>query len=248
MEHQLQNASGGTATQFATTHWSEVLAAGNAEPTRRSQALELLCSAYWYPIYAFVRRQGHEPADAQDLTQEFFARLLAKKYLERVETDRGRFRSFLLTVLKHFLADEWDKVRAQKRGGGQRFVSLDESTAETRYGLEPQDQTTPERLYERRWALTILERALDRLRDEHIMAGKGPLFDQLRVFITGDRGEVSYAEAARRLSTTEGAAKMAVTRMRQRYRELLRAEIANTVERHEDIDKELRYLAAALRG
>ena len=236
-----------TAAQFSATHWSIVLAAGQADDTRRTEALEKLCRAYWYPLYAFVRRQGHDPADAQDLTQEFFSRLLAKNYLSTVEPDRGKFRNFLLIALKHFLADQWDRVRAQKRGGGQKFISLDEQTAETRYHLEPRDEMSPEKVYERRWALTLLEQVLARLRQEHVLAGKSELFDQLRLFITGDRGEISFADAATKLGTTEGAAKMAVQRMRQRYRELLRAEIADTVERPEEIDEELRCLAAALR-
>ena len=235
------------AALFATTHWSVVLAASHDSNGRGREALEKLCRAYWYPLYAFIPQQGRSPADACDLTQEYFARLLEKNYLGSIRQGRGKFRYFLLTALKHFLADEWDRVRAQKRGGGQKFVSLDEHAADSRYHLEPRDEMSPEKLYEQRWALTLLERALEQLRDEHVMAGKGEVFDQLRVFITGDRGEVSYSAEAARLSTTESAAKMAVSRMRQRYRELLRAEIADTVEKPEEIDEELRCLAAALR-
>jgi RNA polymerase sigma factor (sigma-70 family) len=242
------DSSPAAAAQFATTHWTDVLAAGGVDSPQRARALEQLCTAYWYPLYAFVRRQGHSPADAQDLTQEFFGRLLAMKYLEGIQTGRGRFRSFLLTAMKHFLCDERDRANAQKRGGGQRLISLDEQTAEGRYRLEPQTGASPEKLYDRRWALTLLERALERLREEHVMAGKGDMFDQLRGFITGDRAGTSYAELAGRRGMTEGAVKMTVTRMRQRYRELLRAEIAQTVENPADIDEEMRYLAAILQN
>ncbi|MBI4662327.1 MAG: sigma-70 family RNA polymerase sigma factor [Verrucomicrobia bacterium] len=216
--------------------------------SKAEQALASLCEVYWYPLYAFVRRQGHSPQDAQDLTQAFFARFLEKDYLKDVDRQKGKFRSFLLASLKHFLADQRDRDQAQKRGGGKALVSLDAQTAETRYLLEPHDDLTPDKIFERRWALTLLEQAMARLREEFTLAGKSEFFDQLKVFMAAEKGPVTYAGAAAKLSTTEAAVKMSVQRMRRRYRELLRAEIAHTVARTEEIDEELRHLAEALRG
>jgi len=237
----------GPAARFAETHWSLVLtAARGGDSTRAGDALAALCQTYWYPLYAFVRRQGHAPHDAQDLTQEFFARLLAKNWLADVNRERGKFRSFLLAAMKHFLANEWDKANAQKRGGGAPLLSLDTESAEGRYSLEPADTTTADKLFERRWALTLLDRVLARLKEEHSTPTKRAHFDVLKGCLTGGRGDTPYAELAAKLGMSEGAVKVAAHRLRQRYRELLRAEIASTVGTAAEVDEELRYLFAAL--
>jgi RNA polymerase sigma-70 factor (ECF subfamily) len=233
------------APQFTTTHWSVVLAAkDNASPVA-DEALAQLCRAYWYPLYAFIRRRGHGPDDAQDLTQEFFYRLLDKHYLSAVDHRKGRFRTFLLAAVEHFLANEWRRSQTQRRGGGQQIVSIDDD-AEQRYTNEPATELSPERIYEQRWALAFLEQVLGRLRVEFAGAGKGATFESLKVFLTGDRPPVSYAELASLLVTTEAAVKMAVSRMRQRYGELLRQEIANTVSSPDEVEDELRALMSAL--
>jgi len=247
MFNEVNDTSVANHGQFVTTHWSVVLAAGGLDDTHGQAALARLCRVYWYPLYAYVRRQGHTPEDAQDLTQEFFARLLAKNYLSTVDRAKGRFRSFLLAALRHFLANQWDRAQAAKRGGGQRFISLDETNAETRYGLEPADTMTAERIFERRWALTLLELVLSRLRDENAQAGKLELYEQLKDCLTGASDAVSYAELGARLNLTEGAVKVAVHRQRRRYRELLREEIAQTVSCAAEVDDEFRCLLAALK-
>jgi RNA polymerase sigma-70 factor (ECF subfamily) len=231
---------------FVTTHWSVVAAAGRNDTTRARDALARLCQAYWHPLYAYVRRLGYSPHDAQDLTQEFFARLLTRNFLASADAARGRFRSFLLGSLKHFLANEWDKAHAQKRGGGQIPLSMDFATAETGCHFEPADPITAEKIYERRWALTLLDQVLRRLRDEYTDSGREPLFEQLKSTLTEVSGTVRYAEIAARLGSTEGAVKVAVHRLRQRYREVLRAEIADTVAAPGEVDDELRNLFAAL--
>jgi RNA polymerase sigma-70 factor (ECF subfamily) len=232
---------------FTPTHWSVVLAAADrADSTHARDALEKLCRNYWLPIYVFVRRQGHSPHDAQDLTQGFFARLLEKNFLAGVQREKGRFRSFLLASLKHFLANEWDKAAAQKRGGGQVPISIDTELGESSFGLEPADTLTAEKIYERRWALALLEQVLRRLRDEYSRDGKEKQFEQLKPTLTEASRSVPYAEIATRLGTSEGAVKVAVHRLRQRYRELLRAEIADTVATPGDVDDEIRNLFAAL--
>ena len=234
------------AGQFALTRWSVVLAAGRSESTEAHHALEELCQAYWQPIYAFVRREGHSPEDAQDLTQEFFARLLQKNYLQAVDRSKGRFRSFLLASVKHFLANEWDKARAQKRGGQKVVVPIDGVSAETSYAVEPVERLTPEKIFERRWALTLLNAVMAELRVEYQREGKTALFEELKPTLTGDGQLPGYAELARRLRTSEGAVKVAAHRLRRRYRELLRAEIAQTVTSPEEVDEEIRALFAAL--
>ena len=234
------------AGRFATTHWSVVLAAANPASAKSLDALAALCEAYWYPLYAFVRRNGHNPEDAQDLTQEFFARLLEKNYLADVARDKGRFRSFLLASLKHFLANEWDKARARKRGGGQSFIRLDDKTAESRYKLEPRDSASADKLFERRWALTLLERVLARLREQHTAAGKAKQFDALKAFIGGERGAEGYAAVGAALGMSEANVKVSVHRLRKRYRELLRDEIAQTVGSEAEVEGEIRHLFAAL--
>jgi RNA polymerase sigma-70 factor (ECF subfamily) len=235
------------AANFTPTHWSVVLAAaGRSDSTHARDALEKLCRNYWLPIYAFVRRQGHNPHDAQDLTQEFFTRLLEHNYLAGVNREKGRFRSFLLASLKHFLANEWDKAKAQKRGGGRVLISIDAAAGESSVGLEPADVLTAEKIFERRWALSLLEQVLRRLREEYTRDDKEQQFEQLKSTLTEASRSVSYAEIARRLATSEGAVKVAVHRLRQRYRELLRAEIADTVADPGEIDDEIRNLFAAL--
>jgi RNA polymerase sigma factor (sigma-70 family) len=231
---------------FVTTHWSLVLAAGRGDSTRSRAALEKLCRNYWYPLYAFVRRLGHGAHDAEDLVQSFFAVCLEKNYLGAVEQGRGRFRSFLLIALKRFLANEWDKQHAQKRGGAQIPVALDSLTAEERYALEPAEQLSADKLFDRRWALTLLERVVQRLEAEQHATGKGEQFEALKECITAVGRGTPYAELAQQLSTSEGAVKVAVHRLRARYRELLEEEIANTVASPADIDEERRELLRAL--
>ncbi len=245
-EQDAKTVARGGAT-FTPTHWSVVLAAaGQCDSTHARDALEKLCRNYWVPIYAFVRRQGHSPHDAQDLTQEFFARLLEKNYLAGADRAKGRFRSFLLASLKHFLANEWDKATAKKRGGGQIPISIEASAAESSIGLEPADPATAEKIFERRWALALLEQVLKRLREEYTSDGKEQQFERLKSTLTEASRSVSYAQIALELNTSEGAVKVAVHRLRQRYRELLRAEIADTVSSADEVEDEIRNLFAAL--
>ena len=234
--------TGGRAAAFATTHWSVVLTAGRGESPRAAEALEQLCGTYWYPLYACVRRQGYNPDDAQDLTQEFFAHLLASDYLTRADPQSGKFRSFLLTGLKHFLCDQWDKAHRLKRGGGRKLISFDQQTAEERYRLEPADLLTPERLFERSWAATLLERAAGRLRDEYAAAGKAELYNQLTEFRLDVSEQRAYAEVAAELGLSESALKSAIRRLRQRHLQLVRGEIAQTVANPGEVDEEIRYL------
>jgi RNA polymerase sigma-70 factor (ECF subfamily) len=222
------------------------LSARRKDSPQSAAALETLCRTYWYPLYAYVRRQGHSPPDAQDLTQEFFARLLQKDYLKAAAREKGRFRTFLIVALKRFLANEWDRVRAQKRGGGQPLLSLDTELAEQRYRIEPAEQATADKIYERRWALTLLDRTLARLREEFAATGRARDFDRLKVCLTAERGEISYAEIAAALGLSEGAARVAVHRLRKRFREVFREEIAHTVSGPEDIEEEVRYLMGVL--
>lgn len=230
---------------FEATRWSVVLAAGRDDGAQAA-ALDHLCRTYWYPLYAFVRRQGRSADDAQDLTQAFFARLIAKRDLAAADPARGRFRSFLLAAMKHFLANEWDKARALKRGGGAHVTSLDAGDAETRYLREPADPATPERIFERRWALTLLDEVLHRLRAEHEARGQRVLFEELKDTLAGGGGADGHAATAGRLCMSEGAVKVAAHRLRRRYRDLLRAEIAATVNDPRDVDDELRHLFAVL--
>lgn len=233
---------------FVTTHWSVVLRAGRSDTTRARDALAKLCQTYWFPLYAYVRRRGHSPEDAQDLTQEFFARLLEKNWVADADQNKGRFRSFLLSAMNHFLADEWDKARAQKRGGGACPLPLQFDTAETRYGVEPADNATPERSYELRWALTMLEEVLNRLQVEQAQAGKADWFAALHPCLVGERTAQPYAELAAKLEVSEGAVKSAVHRLRQRYRQLLREEIAQTVASAGEVDEEMRHLLSVFSG
>jgi RNA polymerase sigma factor (sigma-70 family) len=232
--------------RFVTTHWSLVLAAGKGTGADAQEALASLCQTYWYPLYAYVRRQGHQPDDAQDLTQAFFARLLEKHYLQSADPERGRFRSFLLTAFKRFLSKEHDRERTKRRGGGMKLLPLDFEAGERRYSLEPAHEVTAERIYEQRWALTLLDQVFARLRDEFNQAGKQKEFNCLKVYLTGEAGAPSYQEVAAELEMSEGAVKVAVHRLRRRYRDLVREEIAQTVAGPEDVDEELRHLFAAL--
>jgi RNA polymerase sigma-70 factor (ECF subfamily) len=234
------------AARFATTHWTVVCSAGAHDSLHARAALEKLCATYWYPVYAFVRRQGHSSHDAQDLTQEFFARLLENNTFAVADRRRGRFRSFLLASLKNFLVKEWQRANAQKRGGGEVFVPLETGEAERRYALEPADTLTAETIFERRWALTLLEQVLSTLRNEHIASGKGDQFDALKPALMGERHGAPYASVAAQFGTTEGAIKITVHRMRQRYRELLHETIAQTVATPTEIEDELRHLFAVV--
>jgi RNA polymerase sigma factor (sigma-70 family) len=242
-----EDASGGMPESFDTTHWSVVQAAGRNSSTGSRRALEELCRSYWYPLYAYVRRQGNNPEDAQDLTQEFFSRFLEKESVKLADRDRGRFRTFLLTSLKHFLVNEWAKRRAAKRGGGQVF-SLDEEAAETRYGFEPADNLTPEKLYDKNWAEALLERVAARLREEYTRFGKLSQFEHLKDLLRGEKSDVPYAELARQMAMSEGALKVAVHRLRHRYQEMLHAEIAETVATPAEVEDELRYLVEVISG
>jgi RNA polymerase sigma factor (sigma-70 family) len=233
---------------FTTTHWSVVLSARDQDSPQAAAALEKLCRTYWYPLYAYVRRQGHNEPSAKDLTQEFFVRLLQKHRLDHVQREKGRFRSFLLASLKHFLTDEWDKARAQKRGSGQTLLSLDDDTAEDRYRLEPADTMTADKLFEQRWALTLLDQAKTRLKEEYAQAGKADLYERLRVFEAGDPAAPTYSEVAAEFGLTESAVKSAAHRLRQRYGELVREEVAHTVDSPTEIDEELRHLIGVLSG
>jgi RNA polymerase sigma factor (sigma-70 family) len=245
MANAARDPSSGGGAWFTTTHWSLVLAAG-VEDSRGREALARLCQVYWYPLYAFVRRQGHGAQDAQDLTQEFFLRLLEKDYLGDVDRSKGKFRWFLLAALKHFLSKEWARNKAIKRGGGRAFLPLNAVSAEDRYCREPEDDATPEKLFERRWALTLLDQVLTRLSDEYEAMGRRTTFEHLQGCITGDNQLLPYAELAPKLDMTEGAVKVAVHRLRQRYRAVLRDEIAQTVADPAEIDDEIRDLFAAL--
>lgn len=232
--------------RFATTRWSVVLSAAHGEQAQARAALEALCRTYWYPLYAYVRRKGHTAHDTADLIQEFFAFLLEKDVLAAADPNRGRFRTFLLTVLQRFLSKERERAAAQKRGGRSRLISIDTATGEERYRLEPFHELTPERIYQRRWALTVLEQVLQRLAQQYAERGQGTLFERLRPFLAGSGP--SYAELAAELHLSEGAVKVAVHRLRERYRNLLRDEVAQTVERPEDVQEELDFLLKALQG
>jgi RNA polymerase sigma-70 factor (ECF subfamily) len=235
-------------SRFPTTHWSVVVAAGQEPSIESREALAALCTTYWYPLYAYVRRNGYAAPDAQDLTQGFFAVLLEKGYVRAADRDRGRFRTFLLTALKRYMVKERAKARARKRGGRRGPISLDLHSAEKRYALEPAHNWTPERVYERRWALTLLDQAIAQLRQAYAASGRAPLFDHLKAYLTMGTGSPSYRQAASELGMTEGAVKVAVHRLRRRHRELLRSAIADTVADPQDVDDELEILFRALRG
>ena len=232
------------SSRFPTTRWTLVVAAGDPRRKDARSALVSLCENYWYPLYAYLRRRGYAPDQAQDLTQEFFMRVLEGRYLDRADPEKGRFRSFILTSLKFFVADEQDRQRAQKRGGGA-VVSFEFSSGEERYQREPGHYETPDRIFERRWALSMLERVMERLRDEFVQHGRPENFERMKVFLLR-QSEAPYADLAREMNTSEGALKVAIHRLRKRYRELFRQEIADTVADPAEIESELRYLAAVL--
>jgi RNA polymerase sigma factor (sigma-70 family) len=240
------SAPPGRAAWFATTRWSLVVRVQHGSAASAQAALEQLCRTYWYPLYACVRRLGQSPEDAEDSVQGFFAAFLAGNYLKSADPGRGRFRSFLLMALKRYLANEWDKARAQKRGGAHRPIAWDGLTAEQRYVLEPGERFTPDQLYERRWALTLLEAVLARLQQEQLQAGRGEWFASLKEFLTSPGRGTPYAGIAARLKVSESAVKVALHRLRRRYRELLEAEIADTVSAPGEIAEERRYLLAVL--
>ncbi len=233
--------------EFATTQWSLVLAAGQrSDDARASEALENLCRIYWYPLYAYIRRRGYTPGDAEDMTQEFFARLLARDYLARADPHAGKFRSFLLAGINNLLCDERDKARRLKRGGGQKVISFDGEAAEARYRLQPADMMTPEHIFERSWVATLLERANRRLREEYASAAKTMLYDQLAEFRLDASGQRPYGEVAAQLGQSESAVKSAILRLRRRHHQLVREEITRTVADPSDVDGEIRYFLRML--
>jgi RNA polymerase sigma factor (sigma-70 family) len=236
------------AAVFLTTHWSVVVSAAQRDTTHAMSALEHLCGIYWYPLYAYVRRRGYSSHDAQDLTQAFFARLLERRWVENADQTKGRFRTFLLTAMSRFLSDEWDKLRAQKRGGGVTHIPVQIGDAETRFGLEPKDVSTPEQCYERQWALTLLDQVLNQLQKEYETEGKAELFAALNHTLQGRSESQPYAELANQLDMSVSAVKVSVHRMRKKYRQLLRNNIAQTVAAPEDLEEELRHLFAVLSG
>jgi RNA polymerase sigma factor (sigma-70 family) len=227
---------------FTTTNWSVVLEAGQIDSPRAKAALEKLCQRYWYPLYAFIRRRGHDPHEAKDLTQSFFVHLLTHEALTGLDRNKGLFRSFLLTVLTHFLNDEWDRQQAAKRGGGHQIVSWDNLSAEEMYLHEPVESSSPESSFDRQWAITLVRHALLQLRREYAAADKKELFDQLERCLTGAISPGFYAEAAERLKMNSGAVRVALHRLRRRLGQLLREEVARTVRRPEDIEEEIRCL------
>jgi len=232
------------SSQFPTTRWSLVVAAGDPHRKDAQSALVSLCEKYWYPLYAYLRRRGYPSHQAQDLTQEFFIRVLEGRYLDRADPAKGRFRSFILTSLKFFVADEEDRHRAHKRGGGM-VVALEFSSGEERYQREPAHDETPERIFERRWALALIDRVVEKLREEFVHHGRPEHFERLKVFLLG-HSDAPYAALAQEMNTSEGALKVAIHRLRKRYRELFRQEIADTVADPAEVESELRYLAAVL--
>ncbi len=231
---------------FATTRWSEVLAAGQGNSTQGREALARLCETYWYPLYAFVRRRGLLPEDAQDSTQEFFLRLLAGNWLSDADRAKGRFRTFLLTALSRFLANEWDRARALKRGGGVVSIPFDTQVAESRYCADTKHELAPDLLYDRQWAMTLLDRALSRLEAEQRQLGKVSEFAALASALTAERGDIPYAALAAQLGLSENAVRMAVHRLRKRFRQVFREEIAQTVAEPGEVEAEVRHLVAAL--
>jgi RNA polymerase sigma factor (sigma-70 family) len=233
---------------FVSTRWTVVLSAGHKSSPGSDQALAELCQVYWYPLYAYVRRHGHSREDAEDLVQAFFEKFLQKNYLHNVSCERGKFRAFLLACLKHFLANEWDKATRQKRGGAAHHLSLDWQSAEERYQLEPSDNVTPDRVYDREWAQALLARVLARLKEEYVMAGKGALFEHAKSSLLGKGEGMPHVDAAAGLNMDAGALRVAVHRLRGRYREMLKEEIAQTLSDPAAVQEELRSLQQALRG
>jgi RNA polymerase sigma-70 factor (ECF subfamily) len=230
---------------FATTHWTVVLAAGKRSTPQSDGALEELCHTYWFPLYAYVRRRGQTKENAEDLTQAFFARFLAKNYLEGLSAERGRFRAFLLASLKHFLINEWKKSQRQKRGCGEATLSLDWQTADTKFQVAATNEPSPDKAFDREWALALLAKVIERLQKECEAGGKAKLFEQMKIFLTTGKDGTAQAEVAKALDMEEGAVRVAIHRLRKRYRELLRDEIAQTLSDAADVDEEMRALFGA---
>ncbi len=235
-----------SSAQFPPTRWSVVLTVGSGDERAAAAALAELCEIYWFPLYSFVRRTGRSPEDAEDLTQSFFSRLIEKDVLGTAQAERGKLRSFLLGSLKNFLADEWDKSNAQKRGGGKQFVSIDAEVAEARYAMELPDEASPDHLFERSWAQSLLSRVLGTLRDHYEASGKQAVFDELHQFLASYSGDGNYRTSAQSLGMTENAVRVAIFRMRQRYAKTLRDEIAETVASDADIEAEIDFLFKAV--
>jgi len=239
-------ARGAGPGRFATTRWSRVLAAGSARSEQSEEALAELCGEYWYPLYAYVRRRGYDTDDARDLTQSFFVHLLEKKSLAMADPARGRFRTFLLTAMKNFVNGEWRKKATLKRGGGVEMLSIDFQSAEERYRIEPSHTLSPDSIYERRWALGLLDRAVEELRRHYEEAGKGELFEALKGGLGHDDGLLPYSELSRQLGQSEAALRSAVFRLRRRWRDQLRELVAETVDEESTIDDELQNLLASI--
>jgi RNA polymerase sigma factor (sigma-70 family) len=236
------------SNRVATTQWSQVLAARDGTETEARRALETLCQTYWQPVYAFIRHLGSDPEEARDLAQAYFAELLEKDFLAGVDADRGRFRSFLFTSVRHFLYHQRDRSKALKRGGGTTTLSLDMASAEAGYSMQPRAQMTPEDVFEHRWAMTVLSRALRRLQAESKRSGNERQFEQLKAYLTSGDSQVPYRDAAEILNLSEGAVKVAVHRLRKRFGQCLRAELAETVVEVDDVDTELRHMLSILGG
>jgi len=241
-----ENSASSNSPRFATTHWSVVLAAGKSSSATQKQALETLCQSYWFPLYAFLRRRGHDTHQAEDSTQAFFTHMLEKQDLRMADPKYGRFRSFLLIRLKHFLSDERDRARAQKRGGSRKILSLNLQNAEGQYVLEPADNLSPDMLFEKSWALTVLERTMDRLEADMASRNKQKLFEHLKVYLTTEKDDIPYQIMAPALDMTEGSIRVVVHRLRRQYKKFLRDEVAQTVGSEDQIDEEMGCLFAAL--
>jgi RNA polymerase sigma factor (sigma-70 family) len=247
MTNELEPAAGTQWPQdFRTTHWSVVLRAGRESSADSAEALEKLCRTYWFPIYAFVRRRVVDPDSAQDLTQEFFARLIGQNLVGQADPERGKFRAFVLTLLKHFLSNHWERERAQKRGGGQVLISLDALPAEERYAVEPADAFTPDQAFDRKWAEETLARVQEQLQREYEAAGLGERYQRLKVYLLHGHTPQSYADVAAQAGLTESAVKSAIFRLRRRFAELFRHAIAQTVSSPAEVEEEIRHLLAAL--
>jgi RNA polymerase sigma factor (sigma-70 family) len=231
-----------SASRFFTTHWSVVLAAGDQDSAEAQPALARLCRSYWFPIYAFIRKRGHSPEEAQDLTQQFFATFLEKNYVARAARERGRFRTFLMSSVQNFLHNERDRAQAQKRGGGKTWLSLDQTGAEDRYQIEPVEESDPAKAFEQRWAATLLENILVRLRSEYVQSDRGELFEALQAHLWGEADSIPYSSLAEQHDLSVSNIKVIAHRLRERYREILREEIAQTVAQPAEVDDEIRYL------
>jgi RNA polymerase sigma factor (sigma-70 family) len=234
--------------RFETTNWSLILQARDGRATPAREALASLCASYWPPVYAFIRRRGRTVADAEDLTQSYFARFFEKSYVSSFRPEAGRFRTFLLASVTHFLANEWDREQAQKRGGGKRHLSLDAASAEERLRLEPVDTLTPEAIFDRQWTAAVLARCLERLRAEQAASGARARFERLKAFLTGEGAPGDYAALAPELGLGESTVRVAVHRLRRRFAELLREEVAGTLTDPSEVEAEIRWMAETLRS